>query len=129
MLRNCNGQEVPALGMKHFSLVVAGGLALAAILLHTSLRLLVFSELEGMETALEAYHRELQTVSTVNLHCSDTNLQWVGRIVTRADGTKSFDWGGSAVRMRITGTTQLGFSVKVRRRVLLQLVPAAPQCC
>jgi hypothetical protein len=86
---------------------VAVLLALAAGLLATSMVLL-----SSPEARAELHQRRMQTTSGVNILNSNPNLQWFGRILTNAD-KRFFDWGGSAIRMRITGTTSLGMVVKV----------------
>ena len=81
------------------------------------------SNVEGFGTSPLAptaeHQRLLQTTSgsghsvTITIANSNSNLQWIGRVITGKSDTRVFDWGGCAVRMRITGTTRLGLVVKV----------------
>ena len=56
--------------------------------------------------------RHLAAVVVVGV--SDPNLQYVGRWMAGSiAGTKRFDWGGTTIRMTITGTTSLGVAITV----------------
>lgn len=74
------------------------------------------SNVEGFGTSPLAptaeHQRLLQTTSGITIANSNSNLQWIGRVITGKSDTRVFDWGGCAVRMRITGTTKLGLVVK-----------------
>ena len=54
-------------------------------------------------------------LAAVVVGVSDPNLQYVGRWMAGSiAGTKRFDWGGTTIRMTITGTTSLGVAITVR---------------
>jgi hypothetical protein len=122
--------------MHAIHVAVAAVLGASLVCLHTSILLLrmhsdsagddgladTTSNVEGFGTSPYAptaeHQRMLQTSAAgITIANSNSNLQWIGRVVTGKSDTRVFDWGGCAVRMRITGTTKLGLVVKVRGRV------------
>jgi hypothetical protein len=48
---------------------------------------------------------------------TDVNLHRIGRWTDNNATHQSFDWGGTTIRMRMSGTSSLGILLKVRARV------------
>ena len=58
-----------------------------------------------------------RALASVVIGVNDPNIFYMGRWTTGTiAGTKIFDWGGSVIRMTITGTTTLGISLQVCRQ-------------